>query len=95
MNSVQIAEVSAAPVNVVDMSKMIQVRNVPDEMHRVLKMRSVEEGMTLSDYIKRELGTLATGKSSLDEISARLKARGPSGLRTETIVNLIREGRGE
>jgi hypothetical protein len=31
----------------------------------------------------------------LDEISARLKARGPSGLRTETIVQLIREGRGE
>jgi len=95
MNSVQIAEVSTAPVNVVDMSKMIQVRNVPDEMHRALKMRSVEEGMTLSDFIKRELGTLATEKLSLDEIDARIQARGPSGLRTETIVNLIREGRGE
>ncbi len=95
MNSVQIAEVSAAPANVVDMSKMIQVRNVPDEMHRALKMRSVEEGMTLSDFIKRELAVLATGQSSLDQVSARIKARGPSGLRTETIVKLIREGRGE
>jgi plasmid stability protein len=95
MNSVQIAEVSAAPASVVHMSKMIQVRNVPDEMHRALKMRSVEEGMTLSDFIKRELSVIATEKSSLDEIDARLKARGPSGLRTETIVKLIREGRGE
>lgn len=95
MNSVRIAEVSAAPASVVHMSKMIQVRNVPDEMHRALKMRAVEEGMTLSDLIKRELGTLTTEKSSLDEIDARVKARGPSGLRTETIVKLIREGRGE
>lgn len=95
MNSVQIAEVSAALANVVDMSKMIQVRNVPDEMHRALKMRAVEEGMTLSDFIKRELSVLATEQSNLDAISARIKARGPSGLRTETIVNVIREGRGE
>lgn len=95
MNSVQIAEVSAAPANVLHMPKMIQVRNVPDAMHRVLKMRAVEEGMTLSDYIKRELGFIEVRKSSLEEIDARLKARGPSGLSTETIVNLIREGRGE
>lgn len=95
MNSLQIAEVSTAPDNVVHMSKMIQVRNVPDELHRALKMRSVEEGMTLSDFIKRELESIATGKSTLDEISARIKARGSSGLRSETIVQLIREGRGE
>lgn len=95
MNSAQLAEVSAAPANVVDMSKMIQVRHVPDELHRALKMRSVEEGMTLSDFIKRELEVLATGLSKLEEANARVKARGSSGLRTETIVNLIREGRGE
>lgn len=95
MNSVQIAEVSAAPANVLHMPKMIQIRNVPDPMHRVLKLRAVEEGMTLSDYIKRELGFLEIRKSSLEEIDARVKARGPSGLTTETIVNLIREGRGE
>jgi hypothetical protein len=64
-------------------------------MHRALKMRSVEEGMTLSDFIKRELEVLTTGQAALDEIDARVKARGPSGLSTETIVNLIREVRDE
>lgn len=37
------------------MPKMIQVRNVPDEVHRILKARAAREGMSLSDFIKREL----------------------------------------
>ena len=38
------------------MSKMIQVRNVPDEVHRTLKLRATAKGMSLSDYIKRGFG---------------------------------------
>jgi plasmid stability protein len=34
---------------------MIQVRNVPDHVHRILKARAAREGMSLSDFIKREL----------------------------------------
>ena len=37
------------------MSKMIQVRNVPDQVHSTLKVRAAREGMSLSDFIKREL----------------------------------------
>jgi plasmid stability protein len=37
------------------MSKMIQIRNVPERLHETLKARAAREGMTLSDYIKREL----------------------------------------
>ena len=37
------------------MSKMIQVRNVPEQLHSTLKARAAREGMSLSDYIKREL----------------------------------------
>ena len=37
------------------MSKMIQVRDVPDEVHSTLKARAAREGMSLSDFIKREL----------------------------------------
>jgi antitoxin FitA len=33
------------------MSKMIQIRNVPDGLHRELKARSARAGMTLSDYL--------------------------------------------
>ena len=32
---------------------MIQVRNVPDDVHRELKARAARQGMTLSDYVQR------------------------------------------
>jgi len=37
------------------MSKMIQLRNVPDALHRTLRARAALAGMTLSDYVRREL----------------------------------------
>jgi plasmid stability protein len=37
------------------MPKVIQIRDVPDSLHRVLKSRAAIEGMSLSDYVKREL----------------------------------------
>ncbi len=41
------------------MSKMIQVRNVPDQLHRKLKVRAAEEGISLSDLILDELRRVA------------------------------------
>jgi plasmid stability protein len=41
------------------MSKMIQVRDVPDRVHSTLKARAAREGMSLSDFIKRELARAA------------------------------------
>jgi hypothetical protein len=92
MSATEVINMSDARVNVFRMPKMIQVRNVPDDMHKALKTRAAAEGMTLSDYIKRELSYVA-GKSKIEEIGQRVRARGPSGLKTETIVRLIREGR--
>ncbi|GEM_PF-345025 len=94
MNGVQVIDVSSTRANVVHMSKMIQVRNVPDELHRTLKTSAAAEGMSLSDYIKRELGTVAT-YASFEEIDARIRARGPTGLRTEDIISDLREARGD
>lgn len=37
------------------MSRMIQLRNVPDNLHQVLKARAAIEGMTLSDYLIAEV----------------------------------------
>lgn len=93
MSRSQLVDVSAAEFNVVHMSKMIQVRNVPDEMHRALKATAAAEGMSLSDYIKRELGGL-TYRSSFDEIEARIKARGPSKVDAKRTVQILRESRG-
>jgi plasmid stability protein len=41
------------------MSKMIQIRNVPDELHRTLKVRAAKAGMTLSDYLLSEIELVA------------------------------------
>jgi plasmid stability protein len=41
------------------MSKMIQVRHVPDAVHRSLKARAARAGMSLSDYLRVELEHLA------------------------------------
>jgi plasmid stability protein len=94
MRTSQLREVSSTRVSVVDMSKMIQVRNVPDEMHRMLKMRAAAEGISLSDLIKRELGVMS-GRLSFEELDARVRARGPSKVKTASTVRYIREARGD
>jgi antitoxin FitA len=94
MNSMQAVKVSTTPSNVVHMSKMIQIRNVPDEMHRTLKLRATAAGMTLSDFLKQELGRMTT-RPSMEEIDARIQARGPSKVRTKNVVQALRESRGD
>jgi antitoxin FitA len=42
------------------MSKMIQIRNVPDDLHAQLKRRAAEAGKTLSDYLLEEIREYAT-----------------------------------
>mgnify|MGYP002378104958 CR=1 FL=1 len=37
-------------------SVMVQIRNVPPEVHRRLKARAAVEGMSMSDYVLREVG---------------------------------------
>ena len=76
------------------MPKMIQVRNVPDDVHRTLKMRAAAAGMSLSDYVKKDLERMAS-RLTWEEIDARIKARGPSGISTEENVRMIRELRGD
>jgi antitoxin FitA len=41
------------------MSKMIQLRSVPDELHRTLKVRAAKAGMTLSDYLLSKIEQIA------------------------------------
>jgi plasmid stability protein len=76
------------------MSKMIQVRNVPDEVHRTLKLRAASEGLSLSDYIKRDLEELAK-QATIEDVFASARARGESGITAEEIVSDIRQMRGE
>jgi plasmid stability protein len=74
------------------MSKMIQVRNVPDELHRTLKVRAAQSGMTLSDYLLAELEAIAE-KPTLAELAARISQREPSEI-GDSGAELIRGLRG-
>lgn len=56
------------------MSRMIQIRNVPEELHRKLKSRAALAGMSLSDYLRREVERVAE-RPSLEEIGQRLRNR--------------------
>ncbi len=49
---------------------MIQIRNVPDELHRELKARAAQNGKSLSDYLLGELRTLAA-RPTMQEWLAR------------------------
>ncbi|HWO47704.1 MAG TPA: hypothetical protein VNM41_06535 [Solirubrobacterales bacterium] len=77
------------------MSKMIQIRNVPDDLHRELKMRAASAGMNMSDYIKRELSRKSR-KSTIKEIRERSRGRSAeSTMTTQDVVDAIREVRGD
>jgi len=53
---------------------MVQIRNVPSEFHRRLKARAAIEGMSMSDYILREVGK-ALDRPTRHEVLERLRAR--------------------
>jgi len=77
---------------VLRMPKMIQVRNVPDDVHRTLKARAAAAGMSLSDYVMRDLKE-AAARPSLEEIDARVTTRGRSALRSQTVLAALGEAR--
>jgi antitoxin FitA len=55
------------------MSTMIQIRNVPDTLHRRLKSRAALAGMSLSDYLLNEVRKVAE-QPTIEEMRARLKS---------------------
>jgi hypothetical protein len=58
--------------------KLIQIRNVPDDLHRALKARAAQEGSTLSDYILAELPRLAD-RPTRAQVMERIQRRDPVG----------------
>ena len=56
------------------MSKMIQLRNVPDALHRQLKVRAAMAGLSLSDFLVREARKIAE-QPTPEEMAERLRQR--------------------
>ena len=76
------------------MSIMIQLRNVPDHLHRTLKARAALEGMSLSDYCIAELRRFAE-RPTVAELRARLASREPvkTSMSAEDAVRAERDSR--
>lgn len=72
------------------MSVMIQIRNVPDKVHRALKARSALAGKSLSDYIGEELVAMAALPSAA-ELRARLASAEPFAMKTSSAGIVRRE----
>ena len=71
--------------------KTIQVRNVPDEIHRALRTRAASAGVSLSDYALGELERVAEHPPVAD-LLARARARA-GGAQSDAIVAAVRAGR--
>ena len=73
------------------MSRMIQLRNVPEGLHRTLKARAAMAGMSLSDYLLGEIKEVAE-RPTLAELRERLHQRTPVSAELDT-ARLVREER--
>lgn len=75
------------------MSKMIQVRNVPDSLHRTLKARAAMEGISLSDYLLKEMRRMAE-RPTMEELRRRVAKWEPVKLPVSA-ADIIRADREE
>jgi plasmid stability protein len=73
------------------MSRMIQLRNVPENLHRTLKARAALAGMSLSDYLLAEIRRVAE-RPTIAELRERMEGRSPVGSRVSA-ADAVREER--
>ena len=73
------------------MPSMIQIRNVPETLHRRLKARAAMSGMSLSDFLLNEIRDAAE-RPTPQEMRARLESRTPASL-SEAPADAVRAER--
>lgn len=76
------------------MNKHVQIRNIPPDLHRRLKVSAAARGQTLSDYLRGELEKLAK-LPTLPEWVELIRKQNPIDISREEIVDSIRDGRKE
>ena len=74
------------------MGVLVQVRDVPEDVHRTLKARAAATGVSLSEYVRSMLARFAA-RPTPAELSARIEARGAVELdeSSEIAVRAIRD----
>ena len=77
------------------MAKLVQVRDVPDTVHRTLKARAAQSGISLSEYLRSELALIAS-RPTPEEVRDRLRAQPPLVVpareRPAAVIRRLREG---
>lgn len=76
------------------MSKIIQVRNVPEPVHELLTRRAAAAGLSLSDYVVRELVAVAGREANVDALRA-LATLAPMLHGTSSVADIVRSVREE
>ena len=71
---------------------MIQIRHVPEDVHRRLKERAKREGMSLSEYLLQEV-TLLSRQLSWEEVFAEIDRDGPAIDGDVDTAGMIRQDR--
>jgi plasmid stability protein len=71
---------------------LIQIRDVPEDVHRTLKVRAAAEGTSLSAYVLREVTRVARTPTA-QELDARIAARIRAGVSTKDILEARDSGR--
>jgi hypothetical protein len=76
------------------MSKMIQVRDVPEHVHSTLKSRAAREGMSLSDFLKREFARVAERPTMQEWLERTEQAKPIRGRRSPAhVIRELRDSR--
>jgi plasmid stability protein len=75
------------------MGKMVQIRNMPEAMHRRLKSKAAQEGLSLSAYLLRELSVISE-RPTLAEMIERMRKL-PRVKLSRSSAEIVREGREE
>lgn len=76
------------------MSKMIQIRDVPEQMHRTLKARAAREGMSLSDFLKLELDRIVERPTMRDWLEQTQRTKPLESKRSAAeVVRSLRDSR--
>jgi len=71
------------------MGVLVQIRDVPEDVHRLLKARAAASGVSLSEYL-RSLLTTAASRPTPEEFMARIRARGSVKLSEPSEVTVRR-----
>lgn len=80
------------------MSKVMHIRDVPDEVHNALAEAAEAQGLSLTRYVRRELEHLAKRTQVVQDNAAvirRTQARVQGRPDRDTILSVLHEGRGD